>query len=117
MLAGAEPAVLAGVLSAVVFEPRRARRVPGQQGPRREKQRKPAAGPARRQAPFRVGLALRRPGRPGRTHPDDRGGAPRSPHPPAGARPGDLSGLVGPGRLVLDRPGRGRPRRRRAGAG
>ena len=41
VLAGAEPAVLAGVLSAVVFEPRRARRVPGQQGPRREKQRKP----------------------------------------------------------------------------
>jgi ATP-dependent RNA helicase HelY len=42
VLAGAEPAVLAGVLSAVVFEPRRARRAPpGQQGPRREKQRKP----------------------------------------------------------------------------
>ena len=41
VLAGAEPAVLAGVLSAVVFEPRRARRVPGQQGPQREKQRKP----------------------------------------------------------------------------
>jgi superfamily II RNA helicase len=41
VLAGAEPAVLAGVLSAVVFEPRRARRVPGQQGSRREKQRKP----------------------------------------------------------------------------
>ena len=29
VLAGAEPSVLAGVLSAVVFEPRRARRVPG----------------------------------------------------------------------------------------
>jgi superfamily II RNA helicase len=29
VLAGAEPAVLAGVLSSVVFEPRRARRVPG----------------------------------------------------------------------------------------
>jgi superfamily II RNA helicase len=39
LLASAEPAVLAGVLSAVVFEPRRARRVPGQQGPRREKRR------------------------------------------------------------------------------
>ena len=35
LLADAEPAVLAGVLSAVVFEPRRARRVPGQQAPRR----------------------------------------------------------------------------------
>jgi ATP-dependent RNA helicase HelY len=41
VLAGAEPAVLAGVLSAVVFEPRRARRVPGHQIPRREKQRRP----------------------------------------------------------------------------
>ena len=41
LLAGAEPAVLAGVLSAVVFEPRRARRVPGHAGPRREKQRRP----------------------------------------------------------------------------
>ncbi len=36
---GAEPAVLAGVLSAVVFEPRRARRTPGQHGPRRSKRR------------------------------------------------------------------------------
>ena len=36
---GAEPAVLAGVLSAVVFEPRRARRTPGQHGPRRGKRR------------------------------------------------------------------------------
>ena len=35
VLAGAEPAVVAGVLSAVVFEPRRARRVPGHQAPRR----------------------------------------------------------------------------------
>ena len=41
VLAGAEPAVLAGVLSAVVFEPRRARRLPGQHGPRRDKQRRP----------------------------------------------------------------------------
>ncbi len=40
VLAGAEPAVLAGVLSSVVFEPRRARRVPGQQGPRRGKPRR-----------------------------------------------------------------------------
>ncbi len=39
--AGAEPAVLAGVLSAVVFEPRRARRVPGQHGPRRDTRRRP----------------------------------------------------------------------------
>ncbi|HXZ62470.1 MAG TPA: hypothetical protein VEG62_06985, partial [Acidimicrobiales bacterium] len=39
VLRGAEPSVLAGVLSAVVFEPRRARRVPGhhphRRGPRR----------------------------------------------------------------------------------
>ena len=41
VLAGAEPAVLAGVLSAVVFEPRRARRLPGQHGTRRDKQRRP----------------------------------------------------------------------------
>jgi ATP-dependent RNA helicase HelY len=41
LLAGAEPAVLAGVLSSVVFEPRRARRVPGHQSPRREKPRRP----------------------------------------------------------------------------
>jgi superfamily II RNA helicase len=41
VLAGAEPAVVAGVLSAVVFEPRRARRLPGQNGPRRGKQRGP----------------------------------------------------------------------------
>ncbi len=41
VLAGAEPAVLAGVLSAVVFEPRRARRLPGQHGPRRDKKRGP----------------------------------------------------------------------------
>jgi superfamily II RNA helicase len=32
VLAGAEPAVVAGVLSSVVFEPRRARRVPGHHG-------------------------------------------------------------------------------------
>jgi superfamily II RNA helicase len=32
VLAGAEPSVLAGVLSAVVFEPRRARRLPGHHG-------------------------------------------------------------------------------------
>ena len=38
---GAEPAVLAGVLSAVVFEPRRARRVPGQHTPRGETRRRP----------------------------------------------------------------------------
>ena len=41
VLAVAEPAVLAGVLSAVVFEPRRARRLPGQHGPRRGTQRRP----------------------------------------------------------------------------
>jgi ATP-dependent RNA helicase HelY len=35
LLTGAEPSVLAGVLSAVVFEPRRARRLPGQQVHRR----------------------------------------------------------------------------------
>ena len=35
VLQGAEPSVLAGVLSAVVFEPRRARRVPGHHPPRR----------------------------------------------------------------------------------
>ncbi len=39
VLAGAEPAVLAGVLSAVVFEPRRARRLPGHQAQRRGKRR------------------------------------------------------------------------------
>ena len=39
VLTGAEPAVLAGVLSAVVFEPRRARRVPGHQPHRRGKRR------------------------------------------------------------------------------
>jgi len=41
LLAGAEPAVLAGVLSSVVFEPRRARRTPGHQSPRHEKKRRP----------------------------------------------------------------------------
>ncbi len=41
LLAGAEPAVVAGVLSAVVFEPRRARRVPGHAASRRGKQRRP----------------------------------------------------------------------------
>ncbi len=41
VLAGAEPAILAGVLSTVVFEPRRARRLPGQHGPRRDKKRGP----------------------------------------------------------------------------
>jgi len=44
-LRGAEPSVLAGVLSSVVFEPRRARRVPGHHGhphgPRRGKRRSP----------------------------------------------------------------------------
>jgi ATP-dependent RNA helicase HelY len=39
LLADAEPAVVAAVLSAVVFEPRRARRLPGAQGPRRGKRR------------------------------------------------------------------------------
>jgi ATP-dependent RNA helicase HelY len=39
ILAGAAPSVLAGVLSAVVFEPRRARRLPGQPAPRRGKRR------------------------------------------------------------------------------
>jgi ATP-dependent RNA helicase HelY len=39
VLAGAEPSVVAGVLSAVVFEPRRARRLPGQTGQRRGKRR------------------------------------------------------------------------------
>ena len=37
VLAGAEPSVLAGVLSAMVFEPRRARRVAGHHGPQRAK--------------------------------------------------------------------------------
>jgi len=45
VLRGAEPSVLAGVLSSVVFEPRRARRVPGHHGhphgPRRGKRRSP----------------------------------------------------------------------------
>jgi superfamily II RNA helicase len=41
VLGGAEPAVVAGVLSAVVFEPRRARRLPGQHGPRRGTPRRP----------------------------------------------------------------------------
>ncbi|HEX3333904.1 MAG TPA: DEAD/DEAH box helicase [Acidimicrobiales bacterium] len=44
VLTDAEPSVLAGVLSAVVFEPRRARRVPGHHphhGPRRGKRRAP----------------------------------------------------------------------------
>ena len=45
VLSGAEPSVLAGVLSSVVFEPRRARRVPGQDGhphgPKRGKRRSP----------------------------------------------------------------------------
>ncbi len=44
LLTGAEPSVLAGVLSCVVFEPRRARRLPGHQshqGPRRGKRRSP----------------------------------------------------------------------------
>ena len=40
VLAGAEPSVLAGVLSSVVFEPRRARRLPGHMH-RHEKRRKP----------------------------------------------------------------------------
>ncbi len=39
VLSGAEPSVLAGVLSAVVFEPRRARRAPGHHNPRRGKRR------------------------------------------------------------------------------
>ena len=43
--------------------------------------------------------------------------ASRPPHPPAGARPGHRGGVVGQGSVVLDGPGRGRPRRRRAGAG
>jgi superfamily II RNA helicase len=45
VLRGAEPSVLAGVLSSVVFEPRRARRVPGHHahahGPKRGKRRTP----------------------------------------------------------------------------
>ncbi|HEY1443349.1 MAG TPA: DEAD/DEAH box helicase [Acidimicrobiales bacterium] len=43
LLVDAEPSVLAGVLSSVVFEPRRARRAPGQphHGPRRGKKRAP----------------------------------------------------------------------------
>jgi len=45
VLSGAEPSVLAGVLSSVVFEPRRARRVPGYHGhphgPKRGKRRSP----------------------------------------------------------------------------
>jgi superfamily II RNA helicase len=45
VLRGAEPSVLAGVLSSVVFEPRRARRVPGHHGhphgPKRGKRRGP----------------------------------------------------------------------------
>ena len=69
VLAGAEPAVLAGVLSAVVFEPRRARRVPGQQAPRREKQRRPLQdrlGDKRRsELAWRCDAALR----PRRAHP------------------------------------------------
>ena len=39
ILDGAEPSVLAGVLSALVFEPRRARRVPGHHGPQRGRRR------------------------------------------------------------------------------
>ena len=55
VLACAEPAVLAGVLSAVVFEPRRARRLPGQHGPRRGTQRRPLQdrlGDKRRSEPW-----------------------------------------------------------------
>jgi ATP-dependent RNA helicase HelY len=40
VLAGAEPSVVAGVLSAVVFEPRRARKLPGQPGQRRGDRRR-----------------------------------------------------------------------------
>ncbi len=45
VLAGAEPGVLAGVLSSVVFEPRRARRIPGHAASAREAAQ-PVAGPA-----------------------------------------------------------------------
>jgi ATP-dependent RNA helicase HelY len=47
LLSGAEPSVVAGVLSAVVFEPRRARRVPGHHAHRR--------GPRRAQPQDRLG--------------------------------------------------------------
>ncbi len=115
LLAGAEPAVLAGVLSSVVFEPRRARRVPGHQSPRREKPRRPLQDRLGDKRTVRAGLAQRGPGRPGRAHPCHRRAAPGAPHPPAGARPGHRGGLVGPGGVVRHRPRGGRPRRGRAG--
>ena len=81
------PPILAGVLSSVVFEPRRARRLAGHRGkqpPARRDRRKKAA-------PDRLGekrladlrLALRRPASRGRPHPGGRGGSPGAPHPPA----------------------------------
>ena len=122
VLAGAEPGVLAGVLSSVVFEPRRARRIPGQDhrrghGHGERETAQPAAGPAGREADGRPGPALRGRGRHGRAHPRRRGGAPGAPHAPAGGRTGHRGGLLGPGRLLLHGRGRRRPGRGRAGPG
>ena len=78
-LAGAEPSVVAGVLSAVVFEPRRARPPARPSGPAREKRRRPAPGPAGRQAQLRAGLALCGGRRDGGEGPRRGGGPPRAP--------------------------------------
>ncbi len=117
LLADAEPAVLAAVLSAVVFEPRRARRLPGAQGPRRGTRRGQLQDRLGDKRKSELAPALRGPPRTGGADPGRRGGQLRAPNPPAGGGPGDCGGLVGQGSLVRHRPGGGRPRRRRAGAG
>ena len=123
VLAGAEPSVLAGVLSSVVFEPRRARRLPGHghgpghtdpgaagQAPGAAPGSPGGVPPARTDPPVRGG------GRAGRAAPGSRGGAPGAPDAPAGTRPGHGRGVVGPGGVLLHRPGGGCPRCGRTGA-
>ena len=113
---GADPSVLAGVVSAVVFEPRRARRLAGHGGPGRgaPSGRDPPQGPAGRPSGGEAGGRARvtgaAPRTGGRADPGHRGAAISSPgtrQPSSGLA--DRSVLVGPGRLVRDRPGRGGP--------
>ena len=123
VLAGAEPSVLAGVLSSVVFEPRRARRLPGHghgQGRRAGTAPGEDAGRSCRTASAtsaraelaRRGEAVAAMAERIRTI-EEAHLVPRTRQVAPGL--GNGRGLVGPRGLLLDRAGRGVPGRRRPG--
>ena len=123
LLDGAEPSVLAGVVSAVVFEPRRrpSSRRTRRSGPPGGRPAQPAqrtsGGSAGRETGGRARMALRRSRARGGADPLGRRAPSRAPYPAALVRPGHRCGVLGPWSLLRDGPGRGRPRRGGPGPG